>query len=39
MRERVESLGGRFSVTSEIGHGTQVSAWLPLRAEEGENER
>jgi signal transduction histidine kinase len=39
MRERVESLGGTFSVKSEIGKGTQVSARLALRAEEGENER
>jgi signal transduction histidine kinase len=39
MRERVESLGGTFSVKSEIGIGTQVSARLALRAEEGENER
>lgn len=39
MRERVESLGGTFSVKSEIGKGTQVSARLALRVEEGENER
>lgn len=39
MRERVESLGGTFSVKSEIGKGTQVTARLALRAEEGENER
>jgi signal transduction histidine kinase len=39
MRERVESLGGTFSVQSELGKGTQVTARLTLRAEEGENER
>lgn len=39
MRERVESLGGRFSVKSEPGKGTQVTARLPLRAEEGDHER
>ena len=39
MRERVESLGGRFSVNSEPGKGTQVTARLPLQAEEGEDER
>ena len=39
MRERVESLGGVFSVKSEPGKGTQVTARLALRAEEGENER
>ncbi|WP_248958742.1 HAMP domain-containing sensor histidine kinase [Sphaerisporangium perillae] len=30
MRERVEELGGRFSVTSEPGAGTVVSASLPI---------
>jgi signal transduction histidine kinase len=39
MRERVESLGGMFSVTSEPGRGTRVTARLPLRAEEGAYER
>jgi signal transduction histidine kinase len=39
MRERVESLGGTFSVNSEVGKGTQVTARLALRAEEGEHER
>ena len=39
MRERVESLGGTFSVKSELGKGTQVTAHLALRAEEGEYER
>ena len=39
MRERVESLGGGFSVKSEPGQGTQVTARLPLQAEEGEDER
>jgi signal transduction histidine kinase len=39
MRERVESLGGTFSVRSEIGKGTQVTACLALSTEEGEHER
>jgi signal transduction histidine kinase len=39
MRERVESLGGTFSVKSELGKGTQVIARLTLRTEEGEDER
>lgn len=39
MRERVESLGGTFSVKSEIGKGTQVTARLPLQVEEGKDER
>ena len=30
MRERVESLGGAFSVESEIDHGARVKASLPL---------
>jgi signal transduction histidine kinase len=30
MRERVESLGGLFTITSQPGHGTQVCASLPL---------
>ena len=32
MRERVESLGGEFQVDSAPGHGTRVSASLPLGA-------
>jgi signal transduction histidine kinase len=39
MRERVESLGGTFSVKSEPGKGTRVTARLAVRAEEGEDER
>ena len=40
MRERVQSLGGTFEVTSAPGFGTQVIACLPLtRAGEGENGR
>jgi signal transduction histidine kinase len=39
MRERVESLGGTFSVKSEIDKGTLVRASFALRAEEGEYER
>jgi signal transduction histidine kinase len=39
MRERVESLGGTFSVKSEVNEGTQVTARFALQAEEGEHER
>lgn len=31
MRERVESLGGLFTIESEEGHGTRVIACLPLQ--------
>lgn len=34
MRERVEALDGTFEVRSEIGHGTTVTAWLPVRRNE-----
>jgi NarL family two-component system sensor histidine kinase LiaS len=30
MRERVESLGGDFSLQSEFGHGTKVCAVIPI---------
>jgi signal transduction histidine kinase len=33
MRERVESLGGRFKIESGIGQGTQIFAYLPYPAE------
>lgn len=39
MRERVESLGGYFSVKSEVGKGTQVMVRLSLQAEEGRDGR
>lgn len=39
MRERVESLGGTFSVESEIGKGTKVTARLSLHSDEGRDER
>lgn len=35
MRERVESLGGRFKITSAPGAGTKVVASLPLAVKEG----
>ncbi len=36
MRERVESLGGVFTVESRIDHGTRVTASLPLQPMEEE---
>ena len=33
MRERVESLGGRFIVESQPGQGTKISASIPLQAD------
>lgn len=39
MRERVESLGGTFSVESKIGKGTKVTARLSLHSDEGGYER
>ena len=38
MRERVEILGGTFSVQSALGHGTLIRAALPLRLPEQESE-
>jgi signal transduction histidine kinase len=37
MRERVESLGGQFTIESEIGQGTRILAHLPLQIA-GENQ-
>jgi len=34
MRERVEVLGGMFSVETALGHGTRVSVMIPLDATE-----
>jgi signal transduction histidine kinase len=34
MRERCAELGGTWSIHSEPGQGTQVSAWLPLPGEQ-----
>ncbi|MEH6823075.1 MAG: ATP-binding protein [Motiliproteus sp.] len=33
MRERIESLGGHFSIDSALGKGTRISAELPINAE------
>lgn len=38
MRERIEILGGTFSVQSAPGHGTLIRAALPLRLPEEESE-
>ena len=35
MRERVESLGGRFSVDSAVAKGTRIRAEFPIRAANG----
>lgn len=34
MRERVESLGGRFHIESAVGEGTTLRAWLPRHPKE-----
>ena len=33
IRERCAELGGSWSIQSQPGHGTQISAWLPLPGE------
>ncbi len=38
MRERVESLGGRFKIESQPEHGTLVAAQIPLEPEETTHE-
>ena len=38
MRERVESLGGKFEFNSELGHGVQVHAWMPFIENKDEDE-
>ncbi|MBN2702405.1 MAG: ATP-binding protein [Methylohalobius sp. ZOD2] len=37
MRERVESLGGRFEIRTEPGQGFTMCVWLPFEEEEEEN--
>ena len=39
MRERLESLGGTFTIESERGRGTRIIAQLPLDGPPGEHER
>jgi signal transduction histidine kinase len=31
LRDRIEALGGRMQIVSTAGHGTTVSAWLPMK--------
>jgi signal transduction histidine kinase len=33
MSERVQILGGRLNIQSQPGHGTTISAWIPLNEE------
>ena len=35
MRERARLLGGRFEIHSELGKGTKIEAWVPLRPPSG----
>ena len=30
MRERLEAVGGRLDLTSEVARGFSISAWIPL---------
>ena len=39
MRERLESLGGTFTIESERGRGTRIIAQLPLDGLPGDHER
>ena len=38
MRERVESVGGRFSVESAVAKGTRICAEVPIRSVNGKKE-
>ncbi len=38
-RERVEMVGGKFSITSQKGHGTTISAEIPMSGDESRNPR
>jgi signal transduction histidine kinase len=33
MRERLQMVGGKFSIKSTPGHGTTVTAWIPVTTE------
>lgn len=32
MRERVEGLGGELAINTQLGHGTEIRAWIPIRS-------
>jgi signal transduction histidine kinase len=36
MRQRVDQLGGQLEITSALGHGTTIQAWVPLKEEANE---
>jgi signal transduction histidine kinase len=38
-RERVEMVGGKFDITSQKGHGTTISAEIPIRSHESKSAR
>ena len=38
MQERVRLVGGRFSLTSQVGEGSSVSVWLPLSGKDAGEE-
>jgi signal transduction histidine kinase len=31
MRERVEGLGGDFTIETNLNNGTTINAWIPLK--------
>jgi signal transduction histidine kinase len=36
MKERLQMVGGKFSIKSKTGHGTTVTALIPISSESAE---
>ena len=36
MRQRIDQVAGQLQIDSDLGHGTTVLAWVPLKEEHGE---
>ena len=32
MRERVEGLNGELIITTTLGEGTEINAWIPIKS-------